>query len=183
MPSIKKIVAIGPESTGKSTLSESLARHFGTRWVREYAREYLEKKGMQYGLADLSTIAGGQLALEEKMLATGDLPVAAGKRNPLLFLDTDLQVIKVWSEFVFGQCEEWILRQIAIREYDLYLLCDTDLPWSDDPLREYPDLPTRRRLYHIYRDLLINQGTPWVDISGDYDQRLRKAVDAVEQML
>jgi nicotinamide riboside kinase len=91
--------------------------------------------------------------------------------------------MKVWCEFVFGKCHKWVLEQIIKRKYDLYLLCNTDLPWVKDELREYPDLKTRDRLYHIYKDIMINQSTTWADISGDYDERLQKAIKAVDRLL
>lgn len=177
---LKKIVIIGPESTGKSTLSGQLAQHYGTLWCPEFAREYLLKHGTSYGYGDLLTIAKGQLALEyqytEKIMRMGDAAPS------LLFIDTDMYVMKVWSEFVFGNCDRFILDQIVERKYDLYLLCNTDLPWVRDELREYPDLETRRRLYLIYRDLMVNQSTPWVDISGGYEERLQKAVNAIDAL-
>ena len=94
-----------------------------------------------------------------------------------------MYVMKVWCEFVFGKCHDWILEQIKKRKYDLYLLCNTDLPWVKDELREYPDLATRDRLYSIYKNIMINQSTPWVDISGDYNERLQKAIKAVDRLI
>lgn len=177
---IKKVVVIGPESTGKSTLCEQLAVHYATPWVPEYAREYLLKHGATYHYNDLLTIAKGQVASEEKYLSS----IETDKKDPsLLFIDTDQYVMKVWCEYVFGQCHAWILDQIVQREYDLYLLCDTDLPWVKDELREYPDLESRRELYYIYKDIMLNQSVPWVNISGDYEQRFQKAVKAVNEML
>ena len=177
---IKKVVVIGPESTGKSTLCEQLAAHYATTWVPEYAREYLLKHGTSYQYDDLLTIARGQVALEEKYISSLK---ADKKEQPLLFIDTDQYVIKVWSEYVFGQCHSWILDQIVQREYNLYLLCDTDLPWVKDELREYPDLESRRELYYIYKDIMLNQPVPWINISGNYEQRFQKAVKAVNEML
>jgi NadR type nicotinamide-nucleotide adenylyltransferase len=177
---IKKVVVIGPESTGKSTLCEQLAVHYASPWVPEYAREYLLKHGTTYHYNDLLTIAKGQVAWEEKYLSS----IETDKKDPsLLFIDTDQYVMKVWSEYVFGQCHAWILDQIVQRKYDLYLLCDTDLPWVKDELREYPDLESRRELYYIYKDIMLNQSVPWVNISGDYEQRFQKAVKAVNEML
>jgi NadR type nicotinamide-nucleotide adenylyltransferase len=173
--SLRKIVVIGPESTGKSTLCEGLAAHFQTEWVREYAREYLDAHGMGYTYETLSVIARGQLALEDAG--------AERANNTLLFIDTDLYVMKVWSEHVFGRCEPWILDEIARRKYDAYLLCNTDLPWAPDPLREYPDPGIRERLYHIYKDLLVNQDVPWAEVSGVADERLGRAIAAVEKLL
>ena len=96
-----------------------------------------------------------------------------------LFIDTDMYVMKVWCEYVFGKCHQFILDSIVERKYDLYLLCNIDLPWAYDPLREYPDEQPRRELYQIYKDILINQHTPWVIISGSYTERLNTAIKAV----
>ena len=89
--------------------------------------------------------------------------------------------MKVWCEFVFDKCHHWILNRIAERKYDLYLLCNIDLPWVKDELREYPDLVSRQKLYNHYKDILINQHVPWVEISGSYEERLAKAIEAVEK--
>lgn len=172
---MKKIVVIGPESTGKSTLSEQLANHFDTVWCQEYAREYLTTNGTQYNFDDLLTIAKGQLALEEKG--------SASVRNDLYFIDTNMYVMKVWCEYVFGKCHQFILDEIVSRKYDLYLLCNIDLPWSFDELREYPDEQPRQELYRIYKDILINQSVPWVEISGNYEQRQNTAIDTVKSII
>jgi len=173
---LKKIVIVGPESTGKSTLCTQLAAHFNTLWCPEFAREYLLEHGTDYSFENLLTIAKGQLALEEKYTAA-----VTAEQKTFLFLDTDMYVMKVWCEFVFEKCHPFILDEIVERKYDLYLLCKPDLPWVKDELREYPDLESREKLYHIYKDLLINQNVPWVEISGGYDERLVKAINAVEQ--
>lgn len=178
-PPIKKIVVLGPESTGKSTLCQKLADHFGTQWCPEYAREYLLQHGTDYTFDDLLTIAKGQLALEEQHVQQLADQQRHGSRR--LLIDTDMYVMKVWCEFVFGQCHRFILDQVVERQYDLYLLCKPDLPWVKDELREYPDQETRERLFHIYQDLLLNQSTPWVLISGDHAQREATAIAAVER--
>lgn len=183
MQQLKKIVVIGPESTGKSTLCEQLAAHYNTAWCREYAREYLLKHGTSYTYNNLLTIAKGQIELEDKTAADAVQKYISGPSagSPILFIDTDMYVMKVWCEFAFNQCHQWIIDQIVTRRYDLYLLCNTDLLWVKDELREYPDPETRERLYHIYKDIMINQHTPWVEISGDYGERFEKAKKAVER--
>ncbi|MBK8609538.1 MAG: AAA family ATPase [Chitinophagaceae bacterium] len=173
---VKKIVIIGPESTGKSTLCQELAAHYNTIWVAEYARAYLLQHGTDYHFEDLLTIAKGQIAAEEKGIAS------AASKNARLFIDTDMYVMKVWCEFVFEKCHHWILNRITERKYDLYLLCNIDLPWVKDELREYPDLESRQKLYHHYKDILVNQMIPWVDISGNHQERLEKAIAAVDQL-
>lgn len=183
---LKKIVVIGPESTGKSTLCEQLAKHYKTLWCPEYARAYLLKHGNKYNYDDLLTIAEGQIALEEEYINQMNKSQPHSPpttRHSLLFIDTDMYVMKVWCEFVFGKCHSYILNQIKKRKYDLYLLCNTDLPWVKDELREYPDLETRQRLYHIYKDSMIHQQVPWVEISGNNEDRLLKAIATVDLLL
>jgi len=180
-----KVAVIGPESTGKSTLCELLAQHYNTQWCPEFAREYLLTHGTDYSYDDLLYIAKGQLAMEDECIqSTVNSPQSTvSSSSQLLFIDTEMYVMKVWCEFVFGKCHRWVLDKIIERKYDLYLLCNTDLPWVKDELREYPDLKTRDQLYHIYKDIMINQSTPWVDISGDYDERLQKAIKAIDQLM
>ncbi|MGZ8560506.1 MAG: AAA family ATPase [Flavisolibacter sp.] len=172
---MKKIVILGPESTGKSTLCSHLAAHYQTSWCPEYAREYLMNLNGTYSYEDLLQIAKGQITLEEKL--------EKDAKNGVYFIDTDMYVMKVWCEVAFGNCHNWILKQIAVRKYDLYLLCDTDLPWKQDALREYPDQAFRNRLLKMYRDILVNAGVPWVLISGLDAQRLLMATEAVDSLL
>ena len=179
MIGIKKIVIIGPESTGKSTLCKSLALHYQSAWCEEYAREYLLQNGTNYTPADLLKIAKGQLKLEE--LATKSL--AESNKTPILFIDTDMYVMKVWSEYVFGECDFFILDEIVKKKYDGYLLCNIDLPWVKDELREYPNEKPRKELFAIYKDILINQTTPWTLISGSDAERTQAAIKAVDQWL
>lgn len=177
MSEIIKVVVIGPESTGKSTLCEQLAEHYKTLWCPEFAREYLDKNGKDYNYDELLTIAKGQIALEEKTMST------VNSQQSTIFIDTDMYVMKVWCEFAFGKCHSWILNQLATRKYDLYLLCNVDLPWVLDELREYPDAATRNKLYHFYKDIMINQSVQWVDISGNYTERLQKAINAIDKII
>ncbi len=182
---LKKIVIIGPESTGKSTLCEQLAQHYQTLWCPEFAREYLLKNGTDYSFDDLATIANGQLALEEGYEAQIAKYEVTNKkretRNEKLFIDTDMYVMKVWCEFVFGKCHRFILDEIATRKYDLYMLCNIDLPWVADELREYPDEQPRIELFNIYKNILENQSTPWQLISGTNEERLRNAIEIIDK--
>jgi nicotinamide riboside kinase len=198
MGKVKKVVVIGPESTGKSTLCEKLAGRYNTLWVPEFAREYLEKNGTKYSYDDLLNIAKGQIELEEKVrnqvsgIRYQEPNGGEQQQNPQLFqhtsslmphhlfIDTDMYVMKVWAEYVFNKCHNWILNQIAERKYDLYLLCDVDLPWVDDVLREYPDDQIRKKLFCFYKELMVDQPTPWTIISGNYEQRFTKAVEFID---
>ena len=184
---MKKIVIIGPESTGKSTLCAELAKYFNTLWCPEFAREYLLQNGTQYTLEDLTTIAKGQIAKEDNFtqLVQEHWITSSPKitSTPLLIIDTDMLVMKVWSEFVFNSCDHFILDQIEKRKYDLYLLCNTDLPWTKDELREYPDLETRQTLFLIYKELLMVQKVPFLEIKGMHQERLETAIAGIHQFL
>lgn len=173
----KKIVVMGPESTGKSTLCAALAAHYSTLWAKEYAREYLETHGTDYSYEQLAEIAQGQLRNEDEAMQK-----LSGTEKPLI-VDTDMYVMKVWSEFVYNKCENHILQQIAARKYDLYLLCSPDLPWVKDQLREYPDLETRKKLFCYYKDALVWQHVPWVEITGINEERTAKAIAAIDALL
>jgi nicotinamide riboside kinase len=152
-----------------------LAAHYKTTWCPEYAREYLYTHGKNYSFEDLLEIAKGQLALEDNILLTA--------QNDIYFIDTNMYVMQVWCEYVYGKCHQYIIDTIVERRYDLYLLCNTDLPWSFDELREYPEEDSRKELFRYYRELMISQSTPWAEISGDPVQRLQKAIHAVNKVI
>ncbi|WP_276133445.1 ATP-binding protein [Polluticoccus soli] len=171
---VKKIVVIGPESTGKSTLSEMLAASLKTVWVPEYAREYLEQREGVYEESDLLEIAKGQLKLEDEQLA---------KANKFLICDTDLYVLKVWSEHKYGRCHQSILDEISRRHYDMYLLTDIDIEWQDDPLREHPLPEMRQYFFNIYRDIVENSGVPWALVSSTPEERLKAALKAINSLI
>jgi len=171
---MRRISLTGPESAGKSTLAAQLAAHYGTLFVPEYARQYLEENGASYALADLEAIARGQLAAED---------AAASQANGLLFCDTDLLVLKIWAENAFGTCPAWILKELARPRYALTLLLAPDLPWTPDPLREHPDPAQRWHFYELYRQELVARGWPFAEISGPPAERLVQAVAAIEARL
>lgn len=178
LQSLKKIVVLGPESTGKSTLCAQLAKHYHTIYCEEYARTYLSKEGTKYNYENLLSIAHGQLHLEEEAIKK-----ATALNNDKLIIDTDMYVMKVWCEYVFNNCHPFILEQINHRNYDFYLLCNIDLPWTADEMREYPDEKPRQELFSIYKDLLINQNTPWGIVSGINQNRVKHAIQLIDAAL
>ena len=183
---LKKIVVIGPESTGKSTLCQQLAEHFETVWCPEYAREYLLTNGKDYSYTDLLTIAKGQIAGEKnwaELLEKRAAPLLEHDYDIPYFIDTNMVVMKVWAEFVFNKCHPYIEEQLAKRKYDHYLLCQPDLEWEKDELREYPDLETRERLFFIYKNYLEQQSIPWTLIKGKNKDRLQSAICTVNKIL
>ena len=168
-----RISLTGPESTGKSTLAAQLAAHYGTVFVPELARAYLEERGPHYTLPDLEAIAHGQLAAEA---------AAAAQATQLLFCDTDLLVIKIWAENAFGTCPAWVLAELARPRYALTLLLGIDLPWEPDPLREHPAPIQRQYFYDLYRAELQARRWPFVEISGAPAQRFAQACTAVDAL-
>ncbi len=168
-----QIVVTGPESTGKSTLSQNLATHFKAPRVGEYARAFLAGLDRPYREEDLLSIAKGQWDRQREVLSRCQGPV---------FCDTGFLVMKVWSEFVFGRCHAWIEEMFLRQPPALYLLCDIDLPWESDPLREHPH--HREILLTIYRKELESHGMPWEWVRGtEPGKRLHMAIGAVERQL
>lgn len=170
---IRKIAITGPESTGKSTLTKSLADYFNDAYVNEFARDYLHNLGRSYVKNDLLDIAKGQIDNEI---------LQAEKANRLLFCDTELINIKIWSIYKYGECDNWILDKIRSQDYCLYVLCDVDIPWFYDDLRENPD--NREFFLEWFRKELILYNFPYIMISGENEEeRLNTAINAVNQLL
>lgn len=163
---VKKIAITGPESTGKSSLSRALAARFGCDFVPEFAREYIEKLERPYTREDLLVIAQQQIALEESILKNA--------RGDFLFCDTDLLVTKVWSMHKYHSCDPWILQQLETPRYDLYLLCNVDLPWQYDDQREHPHL--RNFFFDWYKRELEGYGLPYRIVSGSRQERTENAI-------
>jgi NadR type nicotinamide-nucleotide adenylyltransferase len=170
--SVPKVCVLGPECTGKTELSRFLSKHFNTAWVEEYARAYLGKLGRPYDQADLTKIAHGQLRMEDEWIRDA---------KGVLICDTNLIVIKIWSEVKYGNCDPNILEKIAERKYDLFLLTYVDIPWENDPLREHPS--RREELYQMYLNEMKQQQAPFVEIKGPSALRQETAVEAIRKHL
>lgn len=168
----KRVLILGPESTGKSTLSQHLSTEFKEPWVPEFAREYLEKLGREYRYEDLLEIGKGQVELEDQI---------AKVAKKYLFCDTDLRVIHIWSQHRFGKTDPWVLEQIQKRNYSLILLTDTDMPWEPDPQREYPELEMRQYFFEKYLTLTKESGFPFEVIRGNESARLDQAQEFIRK--
>jgi nicotinamide riboside kinase len=168
-----RIVITGPECTGKSTLAAGLAAHYNTAYIPEYAREYIEGISRPYTFDDVVHIAEKQV-MEEKSYAL--------KASGILFYDTYLIITKVWFSVVYNRVPVWIddvLRQKHIR---LFLLCDTDIPWVPDKVRENGG-EMRERLFRMYRQEIEKYGFPYSVIRGEGSRRLQNGIEAVESGL
>lgn len=170
---VRRVALVGPESCGKSYLTEALARHFDTVFVEEYGRAYCERFGMDLNELDFAHIAGGQLYREDEM---------AKQARRVLFCDTELLVTQVWSEIYFqGKCPPWIFWADHARRYDLYLLLAPDIPWVNDGLRAYEK--QRDWMFERLQQELESRNLPFEIIRGGYEQRTQQAVDTIEKLL
>lgn len=167
-----KIIVTGPESSGKTTLTRALAAYYGAVWVPEYARTYLDGLNRLYQESDLVRIAKGQLAKEEEY---------ARRANGLLFCDTSMLVLKVWSDYKYGRCAAFIQEQLKKQKKAFFLLCQPDIPWTFDRLRENPN--DRDELFAIYRQNLQAFDFSFRIINGNREERLDKAVAAADAFI
>lgn len=172
-----KVVLYGPESTGKTTLTQQLARHYQTVCVPEFMRGFLEKKWKKQrkliSKDDLVPIAKGQLALEKK---------AAGKVENLLLCDTDLLELKVYSEYYYnGFCPEFIKNEATKNNSGIYLLTYIDVPWEPDMLRDRPN--NRAEMFCIFEAELKKQGFLYEILKGNEKERFENAVKIIDALL
>ena len=162
-----KIIVTGPESSGKTTLCIALSKHYNLPFTKEFAREYLTDLGKNYLQEDLLEIAKGQL--ENVQLITNNQQISLH--------DTDLITLKIWSDYKYGNCNNWILEQIEKQKVEnrFYLLCKPDLKWDYDPLRENPT--NRNELLEIYKQELENLGHKFLIIKGE--DRNEQAIESL----
>lgn len=169
---IKKIAIVGPESTGKSTMSAYLAKHYNTVWVPEFAREYCEKLTDTPTWQDEINMFHGQVALEKELLP---------QANRILICDTTFITVKIWSDHTFGKSPQEVLDELPKHTYDLYLLLNIDLPWQEDPLRDFPHM--REHFMSVWYKELDALNANYVLITGTGDHRYQNAVNAIDSFL
>ena len=172
---IIKIALFGPESTGKTTLAKQLADYYETEWVPEFARDYLQEKWEENQhicvADDMLPIAYGQVALENKKLASA---------KKYLFSDTNLMVTKVFSEMYYGFCDPLLNEAALEHDYDLFFLTDIDVPWEKDDIRDTPD--GRESVFSVFKQTLIDTKKPFITLSGNKESRLAKATVIIDNL-
>ncbi len=169
---ILKVAIVGPESTGKSTMSAYLAKHYNTVWVPEFARDYCAALTEPCTWQDEINMFNGQLALEAEYLP---------KANGLLICDTTFITVKIWSDYTFGRSPQEVLDELPKHPYDLYLLLNIDLPWEEDPLRDFPHM--REHFMEVWYKELHALDARYVLISGSGEERYENAVKAVDSFI
>lgn len=170
-----KIAVVGPESTGKSNISAYLAKAYETVCVPEYSREYCRNLNRAYTLQDELNIFYGQIALESSLV-----PLAS---NHLLICDTTFLTVKVWCDYLFGDTPLAVKQALSTHSYDFYLLMDIDLPWEDDPLRDFPQPEQRAHFLQVWKDELNALNARYRLVSGLGEERYLNAKKAVDTFL
>jgi len=173
---VVKVALFGPESTGKTTLSEHLARYYNSVWCPEYAREYLQKKWNNERKVceekDMLPIAYGQMQSENEL---------AQKATDVLICDTDLLETMVYYELYYKTCDPLIKEAALANSYDLYFLTYIDVPWEYDELRDRPF--EREELFELFKQTLDRYNKPYIILKGDKKERLHKAVSIIDQLI
>lgn len=171
---LKRVCIFGPESTGKTTLAKKLAKYFNTVCVTEYARDLLDFNDGKCDYEHIPLIAKGHMASEEAL---------AEQANKVLFSDTDALTTTIWSKALFDKCPEWLYELVENRHYDLYLLMDTDVPWIDDNQRFYKEKEQRKWFMNLCKEGLEKYDRKYIVISGNWEERFRKAVKEVKKII
>jgi NadR type nicotinamide-nucleotide adenylyltransferase len=166
---LTRIVVTGSESTGKTQLAEQLAAHYGVPWVPEFARDFAQQKSGMLSVADVTPIARGQIARENDALLD-----ASG----MIVLDTDLVSTVVYSEQYYGGVPAWITLAAKERLADLYLVCDIDLPWVADTVRNAQH--RRRKMHDAFAEHLTRFGATYHVVSGTGPERLSRAIGYID---
>ena len=170
---VTRVVVTGSECTGKTTLARALADHYATVWVPELVRDFVALKGSPPEAADVEDIARGQIAREDKLARTADR---------LLIQDTDLLSTVVYSRHYYGHCPPWIDEALRHRPADLYLLASIDVPWVADG--DQRDRGHRREeMQALFRAALTSRGLRFVEVEGPHEALLRRAVEAIDELL
>ena len=169
---LRRICVTGPESTGKTTLARQIAELAGTDWVPEASRIYAERKGSELLASDVAPIACEHIRLAD---AAADRVRTAG--GDLLVLDTDLLSTVVYARHYYRVVPPWIERVERARRAELYLLCDVDVPWIPDGIRDRP--ANRAQMFALFRHALARRHASFAVVSGDWDERWSLAREAI----
>jgi len=168
----KIIVITGAESTGKSTLTEALANYFRVPFIPEIAREYVEQLHEKYTYNDVEKIAKKQVEQLNQLKNTN---------HPFIFVDTWLIITKIWFEVAFKKTPNWFEEEFQKNRIDLFLVCDTDLPWVADPVRENGG-KQRIILHNKYIETIQKYNFKYKIVRGKGDKRIQNALSYLNNL-
>jgi NadR type nicotinamide-nucleotide adenylyltransferase len=168
MSGVRRIAILGAESTGKSTLAQALARHYGTLWVPEYLREFVDEHGRVPYERDQYGIACTQAERED---------AAAVRARQFLFCDTTPLMTAVYSRVYWRRLDPQLAALAAMREYAVTLVAAPDGPWVPDGLQRESEA-VRQGVHQLVVATLDERRIPFVLVHGSLPQRLRQ-VEAV----
>ncbi|MEO7103198.1 MAG: ATP-binding protein [Gemmatimonadaceae bacterium] len=169
---LTRVVLTGSESTGKSVLARELADYYGAELAPEFVREFALAVGRDIRLEDTDEIVRGQIALEDEH---------SSRATRLLIQDTDLLSTVVYSGHYYNYCAPWIIQAARQRRPDLYLLLDIDVPWVPDGVRDREKY--REEIQRLFHGAVAASGSPYVPISGSWEQRTARARAAIDAVL
>ena len=173
----KRIAIMGPESTGKSTLTEKLSNYYNTEFVEEYGRVVYERNGNKVTIDDFIPISIGRQQLEDEKLK---------KANKILFCDTeDITTYYLSKEYCgddYLQVKDWFEDKIGkSKKYDIYLLLQPDCEWVQDGTRSFNNI--RWEQYDIIKNHLIKNECYFIEIFGNWDERFSKSINILNGIL
>jgi nicotinamide riboside kinase len=168
--SLIRIVVTGPESTGKTSISDFLANHFNAVWIPEYARYYISSLRNKYDYSDIEKIARKQIE---------DYHNYSDTESGIVIFDTWLIITKIWFVEVFKRYPDWLNNAINTLRIDLYLICSPDIPWEPDIVRENGG-DARLYLFDRYCEEILKLGCAYSIISGTGEARMQSALKAIE---
>ena len=168
-----RVVIIGAESTGKTTLAEQLAAHFKAPLSREFVRDFVESIDRPIHVKDLEVIMEGQINYESE----------ACKYSPrLVFHDTNLLSNSIYADYYFKQQPKALGSAISLTKYDLYLFCQNEIPWQPDG--EQRDSPQARdEIHQAFKKHLADCPVPVIQIKGNPEDRFHQAIYAIRECL
>lgn len=173
-----RIVLIGPESTGKTTLAKELANYYNTIWIPEYCRAYAQQKWDEHKkhltANDVLPIAKGQIALEHQFISKNN-------HQPFVFLDTDILATKVYAKAYYNQEFKELNDLIPENTGDYYLLCNIDTPWVADDLRDKPS--EREEMFNAFEKALIHHQKKHDCIRGNPSERKQLAIEKITNLI
>lgn len=172
---VKRVVIIGSESSGTTTLARALAEHYRTVWVPEYGRTYSEGRvhsSEPWRSDEFIHIATEQVRMEDAL---------ATLANKVLICDTDAFATSIWHERYMGMPSDDVKRIAASRKYDLYVVTDVNIPFERDEIRDGESF--RQWMQGRFIEELSKSATPTIVVTGPHEERFVAAARSIDEIL